>query len=91
MNMPELFAKSLEGKFVKEYQRLYHITDSLNQRIFGYCVDPNNLERPIDGEFFQDSDYFDYDAEILTKEEFIVELDKALETIKTYILNDYSE
>lgn len=86
MTIDKLIGEALVGKYIKDCQCLYYITEGCT--VAGIKID-TELMIPIDMEWFDDVSNISFDAEILTKEEFIEELKQALNEIKTKITDEF--
>lgn len=88
MTIDTLIGEALVGKYIKDCQCLYYITEAEGCTVAGIKID-TELMIPIDMEWFDDVSNISFDAEILTKEEFIGELKQALNEIKTKITDEF--
>lgn len=88
IRLSEFIAKSLEGKYLRDYQCLYYIKESDEGTVYGIEINPC-LEVPINKDWYTDIDDIDLSSILLTKEEFIKELEKSLTEIKEKIIDEF--
>lgn len=88
MTVYNLIAEALVGKYIKDYQCLYYITEASGCNIAGIEINPE-LMCPVNMEWYGEVYDMDSSAQILTREEFMKELDKSLSEIKTKITDEF--
>lgn len=86
--LAKFIAKSLEGKYLKDCQCLYHIIESDEDTVYGIEINPC-LETPINKDWSTDIEAIDLSSILLTKEEFIKELEKSITEIKEKIIDEF--
>ena len=87
--MKKLIGEALVGKYIKDYQCLYYIIEAGDDgTVSGIKID-TELTIPINMEWLDDISTISFNAEIITKEEFIEGLKQALIEIKTKITNEF--
>ena len=87
--MKKLIGEALVGKYIKDCQCLYYIIEAEDDgTVYGIKIDAEFII-PINMEWIDDVSTISFNAEIITKEEFIEGLKQALIEIKTKITNEF--
>lgn len=91
MTVEDLLYTALVGKYIKDYQCLYYITECREGSLSGIKIDPEHLINPIDMEWVDIGNSISLEAEVISKSEFTSELEYAFKQIKNNIENEYFE
>ena len=91
MTVEDLLYTALVGKYIKDYQCLYYITECEGGSLFGIKIEPEHPTNPINMEWVGTRNSISLEAEVISKSEFTSELEYAFKKIKNNIENEYFE